>query len=258
MSPAPMSPDSVSPDRRNLLLFSAAFIGAPALAPALAAASADDDVASVMLQTGALNDAITNGQPAVWQRLLHEACIYTDEDGAVSTKAELVAQIGPLPPGVSGNLSLVDFQTHRAGDTIIAVYVIDEHETYHGAQLHCQYRNTMTWIKTPDGWRLMAGQSLALRTDPAEIALTVAQQSDYAGVYRLDAQTTYTIMRGADGLTGQQSGGPARALKAEVRDMLFNPGRPRYRYVFMRGANGRVDRMIERREAWDMIWMRES
>src|SRR5262249_562789 len=147
---------------------------------------------------------------------------------------ELVPQIGPLPPGVSGSLSLVDYQTHRAGDTLIATYIIDEHEAYHGAQLHCQYRNTMTWIKTPDGWRLLAGQSIALRTDPAEIALTAAQQNDYPGVYRLDAQTTYTVVRGADGLIGQQSGGRARPLKAEVRDMFFNPGRPRYRFVFTR------------------------
>lgn len=242
----------MTPNRRSLFLLTAAF----AVAPALAAAD-DDDAAVVMRQTGELNDAITNGQPAVWARYLHEACIYTDEDGAVSTKAEMVPQIAPLPAGISGNLSMVDYQTHRAGDTLIGTYIIDEHENYHGAQLHCQYRNTMTWIKTPDGWRLLAGQSLALRTDPAEIALTTAQQNDYVGLYRLDAQTTYTITRGADGLSGQQSGGRARPLKAEIRDMLFNPGRPRYRYIFMRDAHGRVDRLIQRREAWDMVWVRE-
>jgi hypothetical protein len=243
----------MSPNRRDLFLLTAALASAPALASA-----DDDDATTVQRQVNELNDAITYGRSEVWARYLHEAFIYTDEDGAVSTKAQLVPQITPLPTGVSGNLSLVDYQTHRAGDTLISTYIIDEHEAYHGAQLHCQYRNTMTWIKMPDGWRLLAGQSLALRTDPAEIALTVAQQAEYVGTYRLDAQTTYTVTRGADGLTSQQTGGHPHPLKAEVRDMLFNPGRPRYRYVFMRDAHGRITHVIERREAWDMVWTRET
>jgi hypothetical protein len=175
----------------------------------------------------------------------------------VSTKAELVAQIQPLPAEVSGVLATQDFQAHRTGDVIVCTYVIDEHETYHGAQLHCQYRNTATWLSTAEGWKLLGVQSIALRTDPPEIPLSSAQLNEYAGVYRLSADTTYTITRSADGLTGQQTGGHVRPLKVEVRDLLFNPGRPRYRYVFMRDAHGRIDRVIERREAWDMVWMRE-
>jgi hypothetical protein len=196
-----------------------------------------------------LNDAITYGRAEVWARYLHDNAVFTDEEGAVSDKAAMVAQIQPLPAGISGNLSTQDFRAHRFDDIIVCTYIIDERETYHSAQLHCQYRNTVTWVSTHDGWKLISGQSLALRTDPPEFALTPAQQQDYVGVYRLSGDTTFTITRGDGGLSGQQNGARARVLKAEVLDLLFSPGRPRYRYVFMRDAHGRVDRMIQRRDS---------
>src|SRR5262245_43923596 len=107
--------------RRHLFALAATASATPALA-----AADDDDAATVQRQTSELNDAITHGRPNVWLQYLHDACIYTDEEGAVSTKTEMVSQIRPLPPGVSGNLSLVDYQTHRAGDTLIGTYIIDE------------------------------------------------------------------------------------------------------------------------------------
>ncbi|HVZ98946.1 MAG TPA: DUF4440 domain-containing protein [Caulobacterales bacterium] len=230
--------------------------GATAAAAPGAASAEADPAATLQAQIQALCDAVTAGDASVWARYLHDNAAYTSEDGDVFTKAQMVAQIHPLPANVSGVLALTDVETRRVGDVAIVTYVIDEHETYHGGQLHCQYRNTDTWIATPDGWRLLALQSLALRTDPPDIALSPADLAAYAGTYRLSADTAFVVARVGDGLTGQQTGGPARPLKAEVRDVLFQPGRPRYRFIFMRDAQGRVDRMIERREAWDLVWMR--
>jgi len=228
---------------------------AAASAPVAAFAAADDDIATVQRQAQELNDAVTYGRADVWARYMHDDGVYTDEEGTRSTKAEIVAQITPLPAGISGVLTTQDFQAKRTGDVIVTTYVADEHETYHGAALHCQYRNTVTWVRTQGVWQILALQAMALRTDPPEIAL--AQLDDYVGTYRLSSDVAYTITRTADGLSGQQTSGRTRPLKAEVRDMFFNPGRPRYRFVFMRGADGRVERLIQRREAWDIVFTRE-
>ena len=203
-----------------------------------------------------LNDAVTHGRADVWARYMHDNAIYTDEEGARSTKTELVAQIAPLPAGISGALTTQDFQARATGEVIVTTYVIDEHETYHGQNLHCQYRNTVTWVRAHGVWQILALQSMAMRTDPPDVAL--AHLDDYVGVYRLAAEVAYTVTRTVDGLTGQQTEGHARPLKAEIRDVFFNPGRPRYRFLFMRNADDRVERMIQRREAWDMVWTRES
>ena len=41
-------------------------------------------------------------------------------------------------------------------------------------------------------------------------------------------------------------------------DVLFSPGRVRYRYVFRRDAAGKITGFAERREAWDLVWSRVS
>ncbi|HTO76422.1 MAG TPA: hypothetical protein VMQ61_10130, partial [Thermoanaerobaculia bacterium] len=57
-------------------------------------------------------------------------------------------------------------------------------------------------------------------------------------------------------LEGQQNGRKAEVLKAEAPDVLFVPGKPRYRYVILRGSDGRITGFAQRREAWDLVWKR--
>lgn len=240
-----------------MLLDRRLFLAASAALGATPTANATDDAGPIIQhQAQALYDAVGSGQAEIWRTYLHANAICTDEEGSVSTKDQMLTQIAPLPAGISGNITVTEFHAHRTGSIIVANYVSDEHETYHGAQLHCQYRNTDTWISTPQGWRLLAMQTMALRIDPPEMALTSAQWDDYVGRYKLSDDVTYEITRTPDGAQGQQTGGHPRPLKAEVRDALFNPGRPRYRFIFPRDATGRITGMIERREAWEMVWTR--
>lgn len=222
-----------------------------------AATPAAEDVATVLRrQTQELQDATGAGAAAVWDRYLDAQAIYSTEDGTVLTKAQMLEQTKPLPEGVSGNIQVTDFKATVHGPVAVTTYVDDEHENYHGHQLHCQYRTTETWLKTPTGWRLIAGQVLALRTDPPAIRFTPQQIVEYSGRYALTPAITYEIRRRGDGLEGQQSGRKAEILKAEAPDVLFVPGKTRYRKVFQRAPGGRITGFAERREAWDLDWKR--
>jgi hypothetical protein len=66
----------------------------------------------------------------------------------------------------------------------------------------------------------------------------------------------YEIRRNGDALEGQQTGRKSEELRAEAPDVLFVPGRPRYRYVFLRDAGGKITGLAQRREAWDLVWKR--
>lgn len=225
--------------------------------PAAPAAPKGEDVAAVLQrQTQELSDAIGSGAAAVWDRYLDPQVVYTTEDGTVQTKKELVEQIRPFPQGVSGNIKVTDFKVAVHGPVAVASYVDDEHETYHGHELHCQYRSTDTWLQTPAGWRLIGSQIIALRTDPPAVPLTARQIEEYVGRYALDPTTTYEIRRQGDGLEGQQSGRKAEPLKLEAPDVLFVPGKTRYRMIVQRAADGHVTGFAERREAWDLDWKR--
>lgn len=226
------------------------------LLSAATAMPAPEDAAVLHRQTQELMDAITHGSAAVWDRYLDAKAIYTAEDGTLQTKAQMVEGTKPLPEGVSGSIKVIDFKATVHGPVAITNYVSDEHEDYHGHKLHCQYRTTDTWLKTPAGWRLVAGQVLALRTDPPAVPFTALQMGEYVGRYALTPAITYEIRRQGDGLVGQQSGRQAEPLRAEAPDVLFVPGKTRYRKIFKHAPNGHVTGFAERREAWDIDWKR--
>jgi hypothetical protein len=227
--------------------------------PARPDPTAEDVRALLQRQTQELVDALALGKTEVWDRYLDADLRYVDESGSVSTKKQMIESIKALPEGVSGSIRVTAFDVVLHGNVAVATYIDDEDENYHGQKLHCQYRTTDTWLRKPEGWRLIAGQVLALRTDPPSRALPAAMREQYCGTYTLASGISYEIRCQEEALEGQQSGGrQAEPLLAEAPDVLFVPGKPRYRYIIERDAAGKVTSLIQRREAWDLVWKRES
>jgi ketosteroid isomerase-like protein len=221
--------------------------------------AADSTVTAVLLrQTQELFDAIASGKTAVWDRYLDENVRYIDESGNVATKKEMVEGIRPLPHGVSGTIQVTEYDVALHGDVAVATHVEIEDENYHGHELHCRYRTTDTWRRTDQGWRLIAAQVLALRADPPAIPIRAAARREYCGTYALTPAIQYEIRSAGDSLFGQQSGREPEVLRAEAPDVLFVLGRPRYRYIVRRGDDGRVIALVQRREAWDLVWKRTN
>jgi hypothetical protein len=207
-------------------------------------------------QTQELFDAIPSGSVSVWERYLDDRASYTDEAGAVRSKKQMLEQLKPFPRDITGNVKVTEFRVTLHGSVAITTHIDDEHETYYGHELHCQYRSTDTWMKTSAGWRLIASQVFALRTDPPPVRLTSEQMQEYVGRYGLTPSKIYEIRSKNGALEGQETGRRAEVLNAEVSDMLFVPGQPRYRKVFLRDSRGRITAFAERREAWDLVWKR--
>jgi len=222
-------------------------------APAQAA-----DPVSVKLEqnTRALFSALTRGDRKVWDDFLAPDIVYAAEDGSLKDKAKLLSEVTPLPPTITATLEVLRFQVRRHGDTAIASYVTEETESYFGQTIHASYLETDTWMSFPSGWKIVASQVLALRTDPPEVMLPPAELDAYVGVYRLTPEVTYEIRREGNRLVGQRKGREATPLKAEVRDVFFVPGDNRIRKIFQRGPDGRVTKFVERRESWDVQWKR--
>jgi len=209
-------------------------------------------------QSQELADALGTGAAAAWEKYLDPDVRYVDETGEIQRKKALVDDVRPFPPGISGSIRILDYDAAVHGDTAFATYVNDENEDYHGAKLHCQYRTTETWVKRPEGWRLIGAQVLAMRTDPPAVALAAERRREYAGRYALTSELAYEIRVDGDALQGQQTGRKPETLEAEAPDVLFVPGKPRYRYVLLRDAQGRITGLAQRREAWDIVWKRIS
>jgi ketosteroid isomerase-like protein len=225
-----------------------------AAAPALAA---DNDGAILRRQAQELMDAVTYGNAKVWDKYLDPQVVYIDEAGEVSDKPGLIAQIKPLPEGISGSIKTEVTQLHFFGDT--AVMHVDDHESenYFGQTIKAEYRSLQTWRRTGDGWKLIGAQVYAGLIDPASIKLPAARLDEYAGVYRLNAQVTYTLRRDGDKLIGQRSGRDPVTLAIEASDVFFVPGQPRSRKIILRDQTGRITGFADRREGRDILWTRE-
>ncbi len=235
----------------------ASFAFLAALSTLFARPAAADEVRDRLhRQSQELLDAIATGSTAVWQKYLDADARFIDEGGKVMTGKQMIEEIRPLPAGVSGKIEATNYDAVVHGDVAVATYVDDEHENYHGHELHCQYRTTQTWLKKGDDWKLVGAQVLAIRTDPPAVSLPAAQLDAYCGHYALTPEIAYEIRRKGEGLEGQQTGRKPEELRAEAPDVLFVPGRPRYRYLLSRDARGKVTGLIQRREAWDLVWKR--
>jgi hypothetical protein len=220
-------------------------------------AQLDDDIsARLKSQSQALVDALATGDRRPWSLYLDERVVYTDEDGGRYGKAEMLAQVTPLPHGVSGHIELAEWHVSVMGAVAVETHVDDEHEDFHGQRLHALYRVTDTWLKEPGGWKLIASQTLALQQDPPAAAIPDPVVRSYVGRYAAAPDYVVEISRDATGLVARTNGGKPQALKAELEDVLFTPGEPRTRKIFQRDAAGRVTGFVSRREERDVVFRR--
>jgi len=221
-----------------------------------AATTQQETEAALRRNTQALLDAIAPGDTAVWNRLLDSASITVDENDAVNTKAEMLAGLKPLPPGLTGNLAIADFTVRLHGDVAVVTHEDNEYLDYHGQILRSRFRNTDTWIRKDTAWRRISSMVLAVLKDPPAISLDRATICGYNGRYALTDSIVATMQCSGDSLIVKREGRPDRFFLPETRDVFFEPGQPRTRRIFQRDAEGHVSGSVDRREARDLTWKR--
>jgi len=226
-----------------------------ALAYILAGPALADSRALITRQMQELADAIAAGHAEVWDKYLDAGVIYAEEDDSYKGKAEMLKEIVPLPKGLGGTIRVDLLSYHEDGDVAVALCRQVETENYFAQTLHANYLTNTTWRKRADGWKLIAAQVLAEKTDPPAISLAASALAQYAGTYRLKgADKTYTIASENGALTATRTGRKPITWNAEASDVFYAAGDPRIRDIFQRDAQGRVTGFVERRESWDIVW----
>ena len=205
-------------------------------------------------RTQELLDAVAPGRSDVWRTLLHERMIHVDENGIVRTKAQLLAELQPLPPGLEGSLQIASFDVQVHGDVAVATHEDREALTYFGQKLDSRFRTTDTWLRTSEGWRLIGAQVLAVPSDPPAIRLDAKQLCAYEGVFALTSDIVATVRCRDGDLAVERTGRPVVIYRPETADVFFSPGQPRTRRIFQRDSSGAVTGFVDRREGHDIVW----
>ncbi len=232
-----------------------------ALAAALAlsasfAAPSPALVAEFRARDQALLDAVTAGNRALWDRAMSADSIYVDEDGNITTKAGLLAQIVPLGSGSSGNIAIASYTLHASNDIALVVHKDHEVENWHGQSLKADYITTETWRRESGDWKLVLTHVYVVAKDPPRVDMPAARLDELVGRYRGGPGVVAVIRRDGDHLTMQDRTKPAHPFLFEAQDVLFVPGQPRFHDFVQRDKAGRITGFIERREGEDVHWTR--
>jgi len=232
----------------------AAVAGVMLVQPALA-----DDREIITKQMQDMSDAIAAGDVAVWDKNIDPGFIFAEEDDTYKGKAEALAEIKPLPKGLSGIIKVDLLSYHEDGNVAVALFRQVETEIYFSQTLHANYLASTTWQKRDGSWKLIAEQVLAEKTDPPAIALSADALAQYAGTYRLKGSDKIYFITVADGkLAATRTGRKPVTWNAEASDVFFADGDPRIRDIFRRDASGKITGFVERRESWDIVWEKVS
>ena len=152
------------------------------------------DQAWFQKNTQALFDALTVGDKKVWDKALASECIISDEDGKVQTKAELLKDFGPLPPGSSGSIQVEDLKVQDLGGTAAVVhYIIDEQEDVQGQKLHTKYTTTDVYrSQLVGGWKIVASHVTVVPRDMDPVPVDRTGWPALVGEYRVGPQSKHS------------------------------------------------------------------
>ena len=227
-----------------LAIVSAAVSFVPARSHAAQTIGPDPHLATQLRKSDeALLKAVHEANRATWQTFTAPDFFYLDEQGGVTYLDAFSRQLVPM---TSRPLQIQTYALTRAGDTAVVL-----HEDTDDNKV--RYIFTETWQRLNGAWKLRVLHVTNVLSDPPSIQLSRSQLDELAGTYRSDS-VTYTIRRDGDHILAKRLDAPENELKAETRDILFSPGNPRVRKVFLRDAAGKVTGFVVRYENSDTLW----
>ena len=209
--------------------------------------------------TQELVDAIVPGKAEVWQRLLADDAMITDEFGRRQTKKEIVESIHPFPQGLSGNIEIRDAHVHVYGDSAVLDAEEYETETVFGQPFVVRYLTMNTYVRRDGAWKIAAMMDVTLPTPPPALAVKGLKLDDYAGVYRYgpDRAWTFAVENGKL-VYRTKAGRPPINVDAMAKDVFMGGDDEKNILIFRRDDAGRISDVIERRKFNDLRLKREG
>ena len=226
-----------------------AFASVSALADDAPAATQKEIVAL----TQELMDAIVPGKADVWQRLLADDAMITDEFGRRQNKKEAVESIHPFPEGLSGKIQIRDAHVHVYGDTAVLDAEEYETETVFGQKFVVRYLAMNTYVRRDGAWKVAAMMDVTLPTQPPMLGVRNLPLAEYPGTYRYGPARAFLVERNDDKLFFRtKAGRPAIALNPIARDVFMGGDDEKNLLIFRRDDAGKIVELIERRKFNDL------
>jgi hypothetical protein len=240
-------------------LIAVAFGGWFALAPLVGAQSGSDHallVSTFQQLEQNLMDAIAPGNAAIWGSVMDDDCSITSEEGQLSSKKDFLRDLKPLPPGLSGGITVRDLTVQSFASFAIVRFEADEWEQVFGQRLTTKYRMTDTFRRDGTGWKLVASHTSVVTADPPEQSVDSSHWPDLVGDYQLqpDGWVFHVELRSGN-LYGGRDPAKLRPLIA-LTPVAFVLEGSLGELLFDIGSGGRAARIVELRKFEPLVWTR--
>jgi len=222
-----------------------------------ASAAADDASPPVQKEivdlTQQLMTGLGDGKPDVWQRVLADDVLVTDEFGRRQTKKEAVDSVHPFPAGISGAIEVRDPHVRSYGDAAVIDCEAYETEDYFGHKFIVRYLFTSTYVRRDNAWKLVAMEDVTLPTAPPPLDVHDIVAADYVGSYTYAPERAFIVDMQDGRLTLRaRKSAPAHVLDPIAKDVFMGSDDERNLLIFRRDAHGRIVELIERRKFNDL------
>ena len=220
-------------------------------------AHADDASPEVKKQivaiTQELMDALVPGKSDVWQRLLADDAMITDEFGRRQNKKEAVDGVKGLPTGFTGKIEIRDPHVHLYGDTAVLDCEEYETETVFGQELVVRYLAMNTYVHRKGHWQVAAMMDVTLPTPPPALAVRDLKLDDYIGTYRYGPDRAWSFaLENGKLVYRTKPGRPPVGVDALAKDVFMGADDEKNILIFRRDDAGKIVELIERRKFNDL------
>jgi len=93
-----------------------------------------------------------------WSPYVEEDCIFSSDDGEITTKAELIQHLRYMPRDYDRSENHRDFIVRVYGNTAVLNFRSTAHEQFTDTDIITEMRQTETFIKRRGSWKLIAQQ----------------------------------------------------------------------------------------------------
>lgn len=121
---------------------------------------------------------------AAWSRYVADDCIFSDDEGELTTKMQIVEQMRNLPLVYDRSENHRDFLVHVYGNAAVLNFRLTAHELFRDSDIITEMRHTQTFVKKEGQWLLIAEQWGALPINFRKpVIADVSNYKDYVGEY---------------------------------------------------------------------------
>lgn len=132
----------------------------------------------------AIRDAARKRDFKVWAPYIADDCIFSDDDGVLVTKAQVIAHDRALPLEYDHNENQRDYVVHLYGNMAVLNVRFTSHEQYTDTDIITEMRETETFVRQNGPWLLVARQWGPLPVNfHRPIAADPGSYKDYVGQY---------------------------------------------------------------------------